>query len=145
MKAEITQRRRWLLTALLLIAAALFGVSAAMQPTSAAGAADQIAFVPDPVVQAGLGLFQFEPVGVLPEPSNAAVGVPTGASSSPAAIELGTLGGSSSFAEALNASRQVVGISTAVVNGASHAFSWTKRGGMVDRRPRHIRRQCGLR
>jgi probable HAF family extracellular repeat protein len=132
MRKKDGRRGLWLLGALLLIAAALFGVSAATQPASAAGGAGEIAFVPNPVVRAGLGLFRPVTVGVLPELSGAPAGVPTGASSSPTAIDLGTLGGSSSFAEALNARGQVVGISDTAVNGASHAFSWTKQGGMAD-------------
>lgn len=46
------------------------------------------------------------------------------------AIELGTLGGSSSLARAMNGSGEVVGISTTA--SSSHAFLWTPRKGMVD-------------
>jgi probable HAF family extracellular repeat protein len=47
------------------------------------------------------------------------------------AIDLGTLGGSSSYALALNQSGQVVGDSS-TASGQVHAFSWTKAGGMID-------------
>src|SRR5439155_420650 len=50
-------------------------------------------------------------------------------------IDLGTLGGSSSTALAVNASGQVVGYADAVGNAASHAFSWTLTGGMIDLSP----------
>jgi probable HAF family extracellular repeat protein len=45
--------------------------------------------------------------------------------------DLGTLGGTMSRALAVNASGQVVGAST-TVDGDTHAFSWTRAGGMVD-------------
>ena len=47
------------------------------------------------------------------------------------AIDLGTLGGNSSTANAVNGSGQVVGDSE-TSSGQSHAFSWTQAGGMVD-------------
>ena len=50
-------------------------------------------------------------------------------------LDLGTLGGSSSTALAVNASGQVVGYADAVGNAASHAFSWTLTGGMIDLSP----------
>ena len=46
-------------------------------------------------------------------------------------IDLGTLGGASSGAEAVNDSGQVVGGSQ-TASGANHAFLWTQAGGMVD-------------
>jgi probable HAF family extracellular repeat protein len=56
----------------------------------------------------------------------------SGAAPSPfTAIDLGTLGGSASFAYGLNASGEVVGESQ-TASGAWHAFSWTADGGMVD-------------
>ena len=48
-------------------------------------------------------------------------------------IDLGTLGGSSSWAGAVNASGQVVGVSTTAGDDATyHAFVWTREGGMID-------------
>ena len=47
-------------------------------------------------------------------------------------VDLGTLGGSSSSAVALNESGQVVGWSNTSSEGSKHAFSWTAAGGMVD-------------
>ena len=46
--------------------------------------------------------------------------------------DLGTLGGTSSGAIAVSASGQVVGESTTAGDTATHAFSWTAGGGMVD-------------
>jgi probable HAF family extracellular repeat protein len=46
-------------------------------------------------------------------------------------IDLGTLGGSESQADDINASGQVVGQAQTAA-GAWHAFSWTRTGGMVD-------------
>jgi probable HAF family extracellular repeat protein len=55
------------------------------------------------------------------------------AASAASAVDLGTLGGTYSFATAVNDSGQVVGYSDMTGNaGPSHAFSWTARGGMVD-------------
>lgn len=54
-----------------------------------------------------------------------------GAAGSPfVAIDLGTPGGSSSFAFALNNAGQVFGFG--VVSGDQHVFSWTPAGGIVD-------------
>ena len=51
-------------------------------------------------------------------------------------IDLGTLGGTGSTAYAINAGGQVVGQSTLAPNAvgviATHAFSWTAKGGMID-------------
>ena len=47
-------------------------------------------------------------------------------------IDLGTLGGSSSMAFAINGKGQVVGESGIVGDAATHAFLWTKEGGMID-------------
>jgi probable HAF family extracellular repeat protein len=46
-------------------------------------------------------------------------------------VELGDLGGGFSQAVAVNASSQVVGLSTNVA-GETHAFSWTQGGGMIE-------------
>ena len=46
-------------------------------------------------------------------------------------VDLGTLGGDSSQAFAVNDAGQVVGCSETAL-GESHAFSWTQAGGMVD-------------
>ena len=45
--------------------------------------------------------------------------------------DLGTLGGTNSGAVAVNERGQVVG-SSSMADGSVHAFSWTKKGGMVD-------------
>src|SRR5207302_1891411 len=50
-------------------------------------------------------------------------------------IDLGTLGGTDSAALAVNASGQVVGYGDTIGNAASHAFSWTLTGGMIDLSP----------
>ena len=47
-------------------------------------------------------------------------------------IEIGTLGGGYSHATAMNASGQMVGVSTPACECTGHAFSWTEAGGMVD-------------
>ena len=47
-------------------------------------------------------------------------------------VDLGTLGGSSSGAVAVNDSDQVVGSSLIAADGETDAFSWTAAGGMVD-------------
>ena len=46
-------------------------------------------------------------------------------------VDLGTLGGDSSVAEAVNDFGQVVGASD-ISGGAHHAFLWTLAGGMID-------------
>jgi len=46
-------------------------------------------------------------------------------------IDLGTLGGTHSFAVGVNASGQIIG-SSDTPGFESHAFSWTAAGGMVD-------------
>jgi len=48
------------------------------------------------------------------------------------AVDLGTLGGSTSSANALNDSGMVVGDSMLAHDADSHAFLWTPAGGMVD-------------
>ena len=48
------------------------------------------------------------------------------------AIDLGTLGGSTSHANAVNAAGEVVGDSTIAGDATTHAFSWTPTGGMKD-------------
>src|SRR5919109_581630 len=48
------------------------------------------------------------------------------------AIDLGTLGGTSSEAVAMNASGQVVGAASTAGDLQRHAFSWTQASGMVD-------------
>ena len=55
----------------------------------------------------------------------------TARSSSVTVTDLGTLGGTSSQAVAVNNSGQVVGYSK-IAGNETHAFSWTKKGGMVD-------------
>src|SRR4029450_13217009 len=57
--------------------------------------------------------------------------VPIPSVAQPVPIDLGTLGGRNSIAEALNDHGQVVGFST-FANETYHAFSWTAAGGMVD-------------
>jgi probable HAF family extracellular repeat protein len=47
------------------------------------------------------------------------------------AVDLGTLGGPSSYPTAISDNGQVVGAST-TTDGGTHAFSWTQAGGMVD-------------
>jgi len=47
------------------------------------------------------------------------------------AADLGTVGGTSSEAVAINEAGQIVGDSTTAA-GETHAFSWTAAGGMVD-------------
>src|SRR5438094_216228 len=59
-----------------------------------------------------------------------------GASSSPLAVDLGTLGGSCGGADGVavgvHVSGLVLGVSNATGDPALHAFSWTQAGGMVD-------------
>ena len=57
---------------------------------------------------------------------------PTVGETQPAAIDLGTLGGVGSVANAVNDHGQVVGASHVAGDAVSHAFSWTAAGGMVD-------------
>lgn len=57
-----------------------------------------------------------------------------GAADSPR-VGLGTLGGSYSYAMAVNDSGQVVGQSETANGGPAHAFSWTQADGMVDLTP----------
>jgi probable HAF family extracellular repeat protein len=47
-------------------------------------------------------------------------------------IDLGTLGGSNSRAVSMNSSGQVVGYSELPSDTATHAFLWTRAGGMID-------------
>jgi probable HAF family extracellular repeat protein len=56
----------------------------------------------------------------------------TATSPSVTAIDLGTLGGTNSYAIAMNDSGQVVGWSRTAGDAADHAFSWTQAGGLVD-------------
>jgi len=50
-------------------------------------------------------------------------------------VDLGTLGGTNSFAYAVNDQGQVVGNSQTVEALAGHAFVWTASEGMVDLAP----------
>ena len=63
--------------------------------------------------------------------TSASSGLARAAGPTVTAIDLGTLGGTFSFATAVNESGQVVGNSTTARSGF-HAFSWTQSGGMVD-------------
>src|SRR5881628_3779106 len=47
-------------------------------------------------------------------------------------IDLGTLGGTSTYPAAVNARGQVVGESSTASDIASHAFLWTSSSGMID-------------
>ena len=63
------------------------------------------------------------------------VGLLAGSASSATSVtivDLGTLGGTRSYANAVNDSGQVVGESTTAGDASTHAFSWTQAGGMVD-------------
>src|SRR5438552_14483021 len=70
-------------------------------------------------------------VALLAGAGGASTGLARAAGPTATAIDLGTLGGTSSFAHAVNASGQVVGESFTGA-GQIHAFSWTQAGGMVD-------------
>ena len=63
-----------------------------------------------------------------------AIGASSAGAASPVvpAVDLGTLGGTSSFALAMNASAQVVGQSDVTGDAEQHPFSWRQAGGMVD-------------
>ena len=50
----------------------------------------------------------------------------------PAAVDLGTLGGTSAYATAVNGSGLVVGDSQIAGDAGYHSFVWTPAGGMVD-------------
>lgn len=50
----------------------------------------------------------------------------------PLVFDLGTLGGATAAARAVSQSGQVVGTSTMAGETESHAFSWTRGGGLVD-------------
>jgi probable HAF family extracellular repeat protein len=50
----------------------------------------------------------------------------------PTPVDLGTLGGSNSYGQALNDRGQVVGLSNLAGNASYHAFSWTSAAGMID-------------
>src|SRR5438552_3626449 len=59
----------------------------------------------------------------------------TGAATAPVGatpVDLGTLGGTQSRATAVSPSGQTVGFSHTAGDAESHAFSWTRTGGMVD-------------
>src|SRR5439155_24204471 len=62
----------------------------------------------------------------------APAGVARVAAATPAPIDLGTLGGSSSLARAVNDGGEVVGTAQIRGNEETHAFSWTTEGGMLD-------------
>src|ERR671930_852533 len=62
----------------------------------------------------------------------APAGVARVATATATAIDLGTLGGSTSYGYAVNDSGQVVGYSYTAGDAEYHAFSWTHAGGMVD-------------
>ena len=47
-------------------------------------------------------------------------------------IDLGTLGGTQSKATAVSPSGQTVGFSRTAGDAESHAFSWTRKDGMLD-------------
>ena len=47
-------------------------------------------------------------------------------------VDLGTLGGTTAYADAVNDAGQVVGQSSTRRPASTHAFSWTEAGGMVD-------------
>ena len=68
---------------------------------------------------------------VLMSLSALAVEAPAAVAAAYGALDLGTLGGNSSEAIAVNSTGQVVGGSS-TASGATHAFSWTAAGGMVD-------------
>ena len=63
-----------------------------------------------------------------------AVEAPAAVAAAYGALDLGTLGGNSSEAIAVNSTGQVVGMSNTAgdVTATEHAFSWTQAGGMVD-------------
>lgn len=65
-----------------------------------------------------LGSFAFAPIG-------ASAGTPL------SAADLGTLGGDSSWASALDDTGEVVGMSV-TASGENHPFYWTQKGGMID-------------
>jgi probable HAF family extracellular repeat protein len=62
----------------------------------------------------------------------AACATAAGAGPTAQAVDLGTLGGSWSFGNAISAGGQVAGTSALPGDAAWHAFSWTRQGGMVD-------------
>jgi probable HAF family extracellular repeat protein len=57
--------------------------------------------------------------------------LPTAGSAQVVTVDLGTLGGTSSAATAVNDNGQVVGAST-LANGSLRAFLWTATSGMLD-------------